>query len=106
MDGLSYQPRSPFHTTAPSYPTSARKLFIDIAQLYINPFSPRRDLIRLTLVCQRWRMIVEGAPSLWCRIRNFGGSLYETRIGEVVFVSNLTRRTRIPGHWLRISLTG
>ncbi|KAG9047977.1 hypothetical protein FS837_001049 [Tulasnella sp. UAMH 9824] len=67
---MAYPAEPDLHSTLP--PPAIQRLpealFINIVQLYINPLSHIRDLIRLTLVCQPWRMIVEGTPSLWCRI--------------------------------------
>ncbi|KAG8896046.1 hypothetical protein FRC01_012059, partial [Tulasnella sp. 417] len=53
---------------APAVQCLPNELLIDIVQLYAGPVSPIRDLINLILVCQRWRVIVEGTPSFWCLI--------------------------------------
>ncbi|KAG9047978.1 hypothetical protein FS837_001050 [Tulasnella sp. UAMH 9824] len=59
-------PHSP--TPPPAFQRLPEDLFIDIVQLYVDRRTPIRDLIRLILVCQRWRTTVEGTPTLWSRI--------------------------------------
>lgn len=57
-----------FAARPPAFQRLPEDLFIEIVQLYVDQRTPILDLIRLTLVCQRWRTTVEGMPTLWSRI--------------------------------------
>ncbi|KAG9049028.1 hypothetical protein FS837_011407 [Tulasnella sp. UAMH 9824] len=45
-----------------------QELLLLIFELYTDIHTAVQDLVTLTLVCKLWQDIVEGTPSLWCRI--------------------------------------
>ncbi|KAG8942474.1 hypothetical protein FRC04_003642 [Tulasnella sp. 424] len=44
------------------------EILIEVVRLCLGPDKPLGDLSGLTCVCRRWKIILEGAPSLWSRI--------------------------------------
>ncbi|KAG8964024.1 hypothetical protein FRC00_004052 [Tulasnella sp. 408] len=51
------------------------EIFLEVVCNYIQRDTRIRDLIRLTLVCKRWSIIVQDAPILWTKINADEGPL-------------------------------
>ncbi|KIO26640.1 hypothetical protein M407DRAFT_234641 [Tulasnella calospora MUT 4182] len=50
------------------------EILVEVIQNSTQPDTRLRDLVRLTLVCQRWSIIIHDSPVLWARINAAEGS--------------------------------
>ncbi|KAG8985290.1 hypothetical protein FRB90_004831, partial [Tulasnella sp. 427] len=51
-----------------SIETLPEEIFVNVIQLYASSCTPAHHLTTATLVCRRWRTVVEGTPFLWGKI--------------------------------------
>lgn len=58
----------PYRSTSAPIDRLPHELLLAVFELYVDLDTPVLSLVTLILVCKLWRNIVEGTPSLWCRI--------------------------------------